>query len=204
MRLNKQDGGFRRSISITNNEVSAEEQIALRKEGLRQGDAQWEALGICEYITKQRIQTAVTGITFNGDPVKGDYKFTDEFPMSAGLEENVEFFDLTYEDPDRIRMGMAFEELAPLLWMKAGSRGRRIEEDNGTFDISNTYGVLFDPDAAGAFVTALAQTESVGMAFIVGDDVQFQAVAGQLPDHIVAHRLYDSYLQSCENNTDRY
>lgn len=38
MRLNKQDGGRRQCISVTNNEVSADEQRALRKQGLRPGD----------------------------------------------------------------------------------------------------------------------------------------------------------------------
>src|SRR5262249_55395723 len=42
MRLNKQDGGRRRSISVTNNEVSADEQKALRARGLRPGDPEWE------------------------------------------------------------------------------------------------------------------------------------------------------------------
>lgn len=50
MRLNKQDSGRRQSISVTNNEVSADEQKKLRKQGLRPGDDVWEALGICEYV----------------------------------------------------------------------------------------------------------------------------------------------------------
>jgi adenine-specific DNA-methyltransferase len=41
-RLNRQDNGRRQSISITNNEVAANEQSTLRKEGLRPGDADWE------------------------------------------------------------------------------------------------------------------------------------------------------------------
>ena len=86
MRLNKQDGGNRVSISVTNNEVSADEQKGLRSEGLGPGDPEWERWGICEYITKPRIQAAITGRTHEGDPIKGDYKFTDEFPMSDGFE----------------------------------------------------------------------------------------------------------------------
>ena len=35
--------------------------------------------------------TAITGKTPDGEPIKGDYKFTDEFPMADGLEENAEF-----------------------------------------------------------------------------------------------------------------
>ena len=55
MRLNRELGGRRRSISVTNNEVSPEEQNRLRAQGLRPGDPEWEALGICDYITKPRL-----------------------------------------------------------------------------------------------------------------------------------------------------
>ena len=48
MRLNRQDGGRRQCISVTNNEVGADEHADLRKEGLRPGDADWEKLGICD------------------------------------------------------------------------------------------------------------------------------------------------------------
>ncbi len=46
MRLNRQDGGRRQCISVTNNEVAADEQkAALGKNGLRPGDPEWEKLG---------------------------------------------------------------------------------------------------------------------------------------------------------------
>lgn len=48
MRLNKQDGGRRQCISVTNNEVAADEQKKLREAGLRPGDAEWEKWGICD------------------------------------------------------------------------------------------------------------------------------------------------------------
>lgn len=59
MRLNKQDGGRRQCISVTNNEVSAEEQKGLRAKGLRPGDAEWEQWGICDYVTKPRVTAAI-------------------------------------------------------------------------------------------------------------------------------------------------
>lgn len=42
MRLNRQDGGRRQCISVTNNEVAADEQMMLRGQGLRPGDTEWE------------------------------------------------------------------------------------------------------------------------------------------------------------------
>ena len=97
MRLNRQDGGSRQCISVTNNEVAADEQTELRKKGLRPGDAQWEKWGICDYITKPRLEAAITGATPSGELIKGDYTGEDNFPMANGFEENAEFFTLTYE-----------------------------------------------------------------------------------------------------------
>lgn len=204
MRLNKQDGGQRQCISITNNEVSADEQKALRKEGLRPGDPDWEALGICDYITKPRIRAAITGQTPDGEPIKGDYKFTDEFPMAEGFEENAEFFTLTYESPRPIAHNKSFNIIAPLLWLKAGAQGKRIDKVTEDFAVADTYGVLFDLDASAPFISALTKTNSCRMAFIVTDDERgFQAVCGELAPGVEAVRLYESYLTNFEINTGR-
>ena len=128
MRLNRQDGGRRQCISVTNNEVAADEQKALREQGLRPGDTEWEKHGICDYITKPRVAAAITGKTTAGEPIKGDYKFTDEFPMADGFEENAEFFTLTYEAKSAVNHNLAYARIAPMLWLRAGAHGRRIDK----------------------------------------------------------------------------
>lgn len=205
MRLNKQDEGRRRSITVTNNEVGANEQKKLRAEGLRPGDAEWEALGICDFITKPRLTAAITGRTSQGEPIKGDYKFTDAFPMSDGFDENAAFFTLTYEAPLSIRHNRAFERVAPMLWLRAGSRGRIIYDlgEDG-WDVADAYGVLENLDQANEFVAAVSAREGIGIAFVVtDDDSAFQMVCRELPSDVVPVRLYESYLQNFEINTGR-
>lgn len=143
MRLNRQDKGRRQCICVTNNEVAAEEQVTLRKQGLRPGDADWERWGICDYVTKPRIESAIAGHTPEGDPIEGVYKFGDEFPMREGFEENAEFFTLTYDTPVAISHNLAFGRIAPLLWLRAGSQGGRIDvlPANG-WAVVDTYGDL--------------------------------------------------------------
>lgn len=196
MRLNKQDGGRRQCISVTNNEVAADEHKALRKKGLRPGDPEWEQWGICDYITKPRIKAAITGQTPDGKPIKGNYKFTDEFPMAEGFEENAEFFTLTYETPVAISHNRAFARIAPLLWMKAGSEGRRIDaEPKDGWEVADTYGLLTDLDVAAPFVDAVEAKGGIRIAYIVtDDDRRFQSVAQRLPEGVEALRLYESYL----------
>ncbi|MEO0636986.1 MAG: DNA methyltransferase [Pseudomonadota bacterium] len=196
MRLNRQDGGFRQCISITNNEVAAEEQSALRRAGLRPGDPDWEQWGICDHITKPRIAAAILGETPEGDPIKGEYKFTDEFPMAEGFEENAEFFTLTYETPVAISHNRAFARIAPMLWMRAGSEGRRIDAiPAGGWEVADTYGLLTDLDKASVFCKAVEDVGTIRIAYIVtDDDRRFQAVTRHLPDAVEPVRLYESYL----------
>jgi adenine-specific DNA-methyltransferase len=204
MRLNKQDGGRRRSVMITNNEVSAEEEAALRKRGLRPGDAEWECLGICEFITKPRLAAAITGHTPAGRPVTGSYRFIDEFPISDGLEENVEFFKLTYQAPLRVSSNREFGRVAPLLWMRAGSRGRRIDDLSKGWEVADAYGVLADLDCVDQFLDALAAELGAEIVFILTEeDRLFESVVRELPEHVEPVRLYDAYLRNFEIESAR-
>lgn len=205
MRLNHQDGGHRRSICVTNNEVGVAEQAELRARGLKPGDKDWEAMGICDYITKPRIRAAITGTTTTGTAVTGDYRFVDEFPMADGFRENVEFFTLTYEDPTLVSLGRRFEAIAPLLWLRAGARGERIAEvaeEGWSIPASACYGVMFDTSAWGAFVSAAARRDDLTHAFIVTDSlVEYQQIVARIDPALLTTRLYADYLRSFEINT---
>jgi adenine-specific DNA-methyltransferase len=196
MRLNRQDGGQRQCICVTNNEVAAEEQRELRTKKLRPNDEEWEKFGICDYITKPRIEAAITGRSPKGDPIGAHYKFVDEFPMSEGFSESAAFFKLTYETPVEVSNNLSFSRVAPLLWMRAGSTGRCIDRiPRKGWDVADTYGVLTELDGAEVFIRDVRAAESLRIAYIVTDDERrFQALAKRLPSSVEAVRLYESYL----------
>lgn len=205
MRLNKQDGGKRRSIMVTNNEVSAEEQKTLREKGFRPGDPEWEALGIADYVTKPRVTAAITGKTPEGDPIKGDYKFTDEFPMSDGFEANARYFSLEYLNPVMVEFGYAFSRIAPLLWMRAGQVGPVIDElpDRG-WEVTDFYAVIENCDDAPAFIEAVKQRPGITHVYIITDNVSvYRRVARGFDDSIQAIQLYESYLTNFAINASR-
>ena len=198
MRLNRQDGGRRQCISVTNNEVAAEEHRALQRAGLRPGDSEWEQRGICDYITRPRITAAITGKTPHGDDMNGEYKFIDEFAMAEGFQENAEFFTLTYETPVAVSHSLAFQRVAPLLWMRAGAEGRRIDDlpERG-WEIAGTYALLVDLDQSATFCDAVEARAGIRIAYIVtDDDLRFQSVTRRLPGAVEPARLYESYLSN--------
>ena len=71
--LNAEDGGNRRCIMVTNNEVSDKEEQELKAKGFHKGDKEWEALGIATYVTWPRTKCTIEGMDINGNPVDGDY-----------------------------------------------------------------------------------------------------------------------------------
>lgn len=80
--LNKEDGGHRRCIMVTNNEVSVEEEKALRAKGLHKSDEKWEKFGIARYVNWPRTKCSILGVDVNGQPIKGDY-------ITSNTEEKV-------------------------------------------------------------------------------------------------------------------
>ena len=195
MRLNAEDGGTRTSISVTNNELSSKTASALRAAGLRPGDAEWESKGVFERVTRPRIETVVSGVRADGSV------------FSDGLEENVAFFKLTYEDENLIALGRRFDAVAPLLWMKAGGAGpvvRRRGDALWALPSGAIYGVLFAPSQAKAFAELIAVHDRVlRHIFVVTDsDSEFQEAVAYLPPELRLEttRLYADYLHSFEIN----
>jgi adenine-specific DNA-methyltransferase len=195
MELNAADGGHRQCILVTNNELGEKAERALRKAGHKKGDPEWESEGIYQKVTRPRIKTVVTGVRDDGS------KYSD------GLSENVEFFDLSYEDVEAVRLDLAFEAVAPLLWLRAGGQGSCIQRPNHTFDVADHYGVLFNPDHWRVFVNALEKVEDLRCVYVVTDDDSvFQQVAMKLPNEMSGKRvdvvrLYESYLNNFEINS---
>lgn len=204
LRLNAEDGGTRQSILVTNNEVAAKDAKALTVAGHHPGDAAWEAKGVFQYVTQPRISTVATGVRPDGS-VYGE-----------GLSANVEFFDLTYLDPDRVTRAREFEAVAPLLWLRAGGSGSRADQaaEEG-FVVADRYAVLTDVDRVEQFASALqpgegkdAHDRTDRLIFVVTDsDSDFEAVSSRLAQTLAAStapptRLYESYLRNFEINVE--
>ena len=208
MRLNRQDGGRRRCVSVTNNEVAADEQAALAARGLSPGDAEWEQWGICRHIAFPRLKAAITGTTPDGDPIKGDYKFTDEFPMAEGFEANLACFKLDFLEKERVSLRRAFREILPLLWLKAGAVGPRPELKRGDPEPAlfapegGNFVVLLDETRRGRLLKALEGRAGLSQVFIVTDaDESFKTmaqdvreVAGKANVDLQVVQLYRDYL----------
>ena len=71
--LNVEDGGNRRCIMVTNNEVSADEEEMLLSKGVVRNSEEWNNLGIARYVTWPRTKCSIEGMDINEKKVAGNY-----------------------------------------------------------------------------------------------------------------------------------
>ena len=204
--LNAEDGGNRRCIMVTNNEVSAEERKGFEARGIQQGDPEWEARGIARYVTWPRTVCSIEGHDVNGNPLKGNYIGSD-IPMADGFKANAAFFKLGFLDKTKVSLGMQFKELLSTLWMKAGAIGKCPVIDASVPDMlilpDNKMAILNDENQFGEFAEQLTQHPEIEVVYLVTDyESSFVAMTQALEDK-KTYQLYRDYLDNFRINAGR-
>ncbi len=206
--LNAEDGGHRRCIMVTNNEVSVDEAKSLTAKGFQPGDEEWEKLGIARYVTWPRTVCSIEGHDVNGKPLKGDYITSSEEPMhmADGFKANAAFFKLGFLDKNAVALGRQFKELLPVLWLKAGAHGPcpALEE---TAEVPamlvlpvNHFAVLTDESQYEAFAAQVNGEDSITTVYIVTDSEPGyrEMISGLHAED--TYQLYRDYLDNFRIN----
>ncbi len=209
--LNAEDGGHRRCILVTNNEVSADEAKALTEQGFQPGDPEWEKLGIARYVTWPRTVCSIEGHDVNGAPLKGDYLANDAdgnpIPMAQGFKANAAYFKLGFLDKNDVALGRQFKEILPLLWLKAGAVSKRPEYDGELPDMlilpENRLAILINESGYMSFAEQLNEHPEIDSVFIVTDSERAyrEMISGLKVTN--TYQLYRSYLDNFLINARR-
>ena len=205
--LNAEDGGKRRCIMVTNNEVSADEAKTLSARGYQPGDAEWEKLGIAKYVTWPRTVCSIEGHDVNGKPLKGNYLVGDH-PMADGFKANAAFFKLGFLDKTSIALGRQFKEMLPTLWMKAGAYGPCPNVDSGESpDMlilpENKFAVLTNEASFEEFADKVNGIPQIETIYIVTDyEIGYRSMIKNI-DAPNTYQLYRDYLDNFRINTGR-
>lgn len=207
--LNAEDGGHRRCIIVTNNEVSVEEEKTLASQGYQPGDAEWEKLGIAHYVTWPRTVCSIKGQDVNGNPLKGDYLGSEPpMHMADGFKANAAFFKLGFLDPTAVSLGMRISEMLPTLWLKTGAKGKCPEltgEQVPDMLIlpENQFAVLINENTFADFAEKLAEHPEIQTVFLATDyEVNYQSMVKNLNVEN-AYQLYRDYLDHFRVNRGR-
>lgn len=174
--LNATDGGSRRCILVTNNEVSAEEAAALTARGLQPGDDEWEAQGICRSVTWPRSKYTILGQRDDGSVLSGEYLTG----KTVEREKARNFRQIGFVDPAQLDTPAKKKQVVALI----DGLPQTLVKDPCPFIVSEDHKatVLFDPAAAEDWMEALDGQEHITDFYIV---TPIKRLFDQLKAHVV-------------------
>lgn len=205
--LNAEDGGHRRCIMVTNNEVSEAEAKVLMKQGIKPSDEEWEKLGIARYVTWPRTVCSIEGHDVNGNPLKGNY-LGSNIPMADGFKTNAAYFKLGFLDKASIRIGRQFREMLPILWMKAGCFGPcpvLVDQKVPEYMVlpENRMAILNDNSCFKRFAEEVGNVSEIETVYLVTDsDADYRSMSKGL-NVKQTYQLYRDYLDNFRINSRR-
>ena len=185
--LNAEDGGKRRCIMVTNNEVSEAEAKKLTEDGHKPGDDDWESLGIAKHVTWPRTKCSILGQNIGGEALTGEYQTN--VPCEKKVARTYyhlgfvkDFFGLSAEQKKKIvdMIGVPtgvkrllkevkdFPDSAQKVLSGAAMPKGEIDADC-KYVVSNesSASILFDETAVDDWLEALGETERVIDLYVV-------------------------------------
>ena len=120
--------------------------------------------------------------------------------MAEGFKANAVFFQLGFLDKTAVSLGMQLKELLPVLWMKAGAKGKLPELGETVPDMlilpENKFAVLVNEQAFAAFEEALAEHPEIQTVFLATDyEVNYRSMVKNLNVE-QSYQLYRDYLDN--------
>ncbi len=127
-----------------------------------------------------------------------------ELKVGDGFRSNAIFLKLGFLDKTSVALGMQFKELLPVLWMKAGAKGRcpEIKEDCPKMLIlpENRFAVLVDENAFLEFNDEIKKHPSIQTVYIVTDyEVNYRSMVRSM-NVKKTYQLYRDYLDNFRIN----
>jgi len=164
--LNVEDGGQRRCILVTNNEVSEADARDLKGKGHQPGDTEWENRGICRAVTWPRTEYSILGKRADGTLLSGDY-YTSQ---TTTKEENRSFFQLGFaENPATLSL-QAKKQIVALIGKD--KLPQSLVKPDSMFIVSekHTASILFNPAVEADWLVALEDQDHITDFYIVTSD----------------------------------
>lgn len=178
--LNKEDGGHRRCIMVTNNEIGEPKEKELRPQGIRPGDEEWEKWGIARYVNWPRTKCSILGEDVNGKPIVGDY-ITSQTETKLTDRKFTQIDFLTAEATKKQK-----KALVTLINKQKDVKLPTMSDDVPFLmseDDSYNASILFDTNEAEAWMEALDGNSHITHFYIVAEkDADFKRIKAEVSE----------------------
>lgn len=163
--LNAEDGGHRRCIMVTNNEIGEKKEKELKPLGVRPGDEDWEKWGIARFITWPRTECSIKGVDVYGKSLESEY--LSALTKKKLTDRNISQIDFFVEEPNLAKK----KKLVTFINKQKDVKLPTMKEDAPYLlaedDDSCNATVLFDVEALEEWLEALDGHDEITNIYIV-------------------------------------
>lgn len=188
--MNAEDGGNRRCIIVTNNEVSEDEAKELYKSNCKPGDSNWEKNGICQAITWPRTKYTILGKSNDGSIVEGEY-------YTSKLREKTisrSFYQLSFTSSELLSSAARKKQLVSMIGKNKVPQS--LVTANSKYIISEeiSTSILFDDNFIDEWISKLSEQEHIIDFYIVTiNDELFKQVKQSISMLLGPIKISESY-----------
>ncbi|MEW4278909.1 site-specific DNA-methyltransferase [Priestia megaterium] len=159
--MNEIDGGNRQCILVSNNEVSNDDSVRLKRQGLYPGHPDYESHGVVKAITFPRSKNVILGQREDGTPLENDY-FTGVIEKQ---EVKTSVRPLSFTNLEMLSTKTQRRQLVALLGMPQGKVSADVD---WLLDDSCEKSILFDIQKLEEYCAVLQEFEGrITEVFIV-------------------------------------
>ncbi|WP_183041110.1 site-specific DNA-methyltransferase [Salipaludibacillus neizhouensis] len=187
--LNLEDGGNRRGILVTNNEVSSSEETEFLGKGYLPGDDVWEDNGICRSVTWPRVKHSILGVDTDGVSIDGNY-YLDKYRMES-KKRTVKQID--YLSPSKVTTVAQKKKIISLLGTKRIPSTKLVSSGAFAIDNEKPTAILFDLSYEEEWYQELEAKDNVTEVLIVTEDKSAYKRISEKSIEILGTK--DSYFQ---------
>lgn len=178
--LNKEDGGHRRCIMVTNNEIGEPKEKELRPQGIRPGDEEWEKWGIARYVNWPRTKCSILGEDVNGKPIVGDYITSQtETKLTDRKFTQINFLSAEATKKQKKALVMLVNKQKDVKLPTMSDDVPFLMSEDDSYNAS----ILFDVNEAEAWMEALDGNSHITHFYIVAEkDADFKRIKAEVSD----------------------
>lgn len=166
--LNAEDGGHRRCILVTNNEIGVNAEKEMRVKGFKPGDEEWEKIGIARYVTWPRTVASIIGKDINNHPLTDKYFST----ITKAIEKKRTITQINYIDEEELKKAASKKKIISLV-TKGMIGGKLITDDCyyvASEDLKITCSVLIDASRYEEYLEEITDFDHITNFIVITKD----------------------------------
>lgn len=172
--LNAEDNGHRKCILITNNELSEDDEVSLKEQGVDPESVQWRSLGICKAITFPRLRNYITGKGNDGNDLEKEY----DMGYADSVKQERQIIQIPIDGSDLSQAQR--KKLISLLGSSKLPQSKLTKDKDYAISDKHETAVVFSSFGLNEFIQQLKNNPKISEVYVFASNRDFRSIKDRI------------------------